>query len=76
MPRGAPARIPTRRNVRVRRTVAPDLCRLRNLVERHLNTLEHVRRVATRFDTLARDFMAAVALASSRPWLRHHELPT
>ena len=43
---------PARRNVRVRRTVAPDLCRPRNLVERRLNTLEPFRRVATRFDKL------------------------
>ncbi|WP_420393527.1 hypothetical protein [Acuticoccus sp.] len=68
--REARAHIPARRNVRVRRTVAPDLCRPRNLVERRLNTLEPFRRVATRFDKLARDFIPAVAPASSRPWLR------
>ena len=73
---GATAHIPSQRNVRVIRTVAPHLYRLRNLVERYFNTLKHFRRVATRFDKLARTFMAAVALASSRIWLRHHESTT
>ncbi len=74
--RGATAHIPTQRNVRVMRTVAPELYRLRNLVERYFNKLKHFRRIATRFDKLARNFMAAIALASSRLWLRHHESTT
>ena len=74
--RGATAHIPSQRNVRVMRTVAPPLYRLRNLVERYFNKLKHFRRIATRFDKLARNFMAAVALASTRLWLRHHESTT
>lgn len=57
--RGAQAHIPSQRNVRAIRTVAPHLYRLRNLVERYFNKLKHFRRVATRFDKLARNFMAA-----------------
>ena len=71
--RGARAHIPSQRNVRVPRTVEPELYRLRNLVERYFNKLKHFRRIATRFDKLARNFLAAVALVSSRLWLRHHE---
>lgn len=37
---------------------------------RYFFKLKHVRRVATRFDKLARDFLAAVLLASTRLWLR------
>lgn len=74
--RGATAHIPSQRNVRVLRSVAPELYRLRNLVERYFNKLKHFRRVATRFDKLARNFAAAVALASARLWLRHHESTT
>lgn len=71
--RGATVHRPTQRNVRIQRTVEPALDRLRNLLERDFNKLKHFRRVATRFDKLARNFIAAVAIASSRLWLRHHE---
>jgi transposase len=74
--RGSTAHIPSQRNVRVVRTVPAHLYRLRNLVERYFNKLKHFRRVATRFDKLAANFMAAVALASIRLWLRHHESTT
>jgi hypothetical protein len=43
---------------------------LRNLVERFFNKLTHLRRMATRIDTSARDFLAAVKLASIRPRMR------
>jgi len=35
--------------------------------------LKHFRRVATRYDELAADFLAMVQLASTRPWLRAYE---
>jgi transposase len=48
----------------------------RNLVERFFNKLKHVRRVATRHDKLARNFLAAIALASIRIAIRHYESTT
>jgi len=36
----------------------------RNLVERFFNKLKHFRAIATRYDKLARNFLAAVQLAS------------
>lgn len=42
----------------------------RNLVERFLSKLKHFRRVATRYDKLAANFLAMVQLASTRLWLR------
>ncbi|MBS0221748.1 MAG: transposase, partial [Proteobacteria bacterium] len=44
--------------------------------ERFFCKLKHFRRVATRFDKLARNFLANVALASARIWLRTYESTT
>ena len=74
--RGATAHIPSQSNVRVRRVVDPEVYRRRNLVERFFNKLKHFRRIATRFDKLARNFLAAVTLASIRLWTRAYESTT
>ena len=70
---GATAHIPSPSNVRVRRVVDLKIYRHRNLVERFFNKLKHFRRIATRFDKLARNYLAAVTLASVRLWMRHYE---
>ncbi|SFX87969.1 Transposase, partial [Paracoccus pantotrophus] len=71
--RGGEAHIPTQRRVRLQRSVPPDLYRHRNLVERYFCKLKPFRRIATRFDKHAITFLAAVALASARIWLRSIE---
>ena len=68
--RGSAAHIPSTSRRIIRRSVDPDLYRQRSLVERFFCKLKQFRRVATRFDKLARNFLAAVALASTRIWLR------
>ena len=73
---GAKAHIPSQSNVRVRRVVDPEIYRQRNLVERFFNKLKHFRRIATRYDKLARNFLAAVLLASTRLWMRTYESTT
>lgn len=73
---GATAHIPSQSNVRVRRVVDPEIYRQRNLVERFFNKLKHFRRIATRFDKLARNYFAAVIMASVRLWMRHYESTT
>ena len=73
---GGTAHIPTQRDRKVQRTVPHDLYRQRNQVERFFCRLKHFRRVATRFDKLARNFLAAVLLAASRLWLRAIESTT
>lgn len=73
---GATAHIPSQSNVRVRRVVDREIYRQRNLVERCFNKLKHFRRIATRYDKLATNFLAAVALASMRLWARHYESTT
>jgi hypothetical protein len=40
------------------------------LVERFFNKIKHCRRVATRYDKLAANYLAFVQLASIRLWLR------
>ena len=68
--RGAQAHIPSTSRRRIQRSVAPALYRQRNLVERFFCNLKQFRRVATRFDKLARNYLAAVLLSASRIWLR------
>ncbi|HXA37591.1 MAG TPA: IS5 family transposase [Phenylobacterium sp.] len=74
--RGGCAHIPTQRDRKVQRSIDPEIYRQRNLVERYFCKLKHFRRVATRFDKLARNFLAAVLLASTRLWLRAYESTT
>jgi len=74
--RGGQAHIPTQRDRNVQRSVDPGLYRQRNLVERFFCKLKHFRRIATRYDKLARNFLAAVALASARLWMRTYESTT
>jgi transposase len=46
------------------------LYRERNPIERLFSKLEHFRRVATRYDKVAANFLAMIQLASLRLWLR------
>ena len=57
----------------IHRTVNQRVYRKRDLVERYFNKIKHFRWIANRFDKLARNFLAAVALASTRLWLRAYE---
>ncbi len=74
--RGAKAHIPSTSQRIIHRSVNRRIYRQRNLVERFFCKLKHFRRVATRFDKLARNFLAAVSLASARLWLRAYESTT
>ena len=73
---GAKPHIPSTSQRIIRRSVNRRIYRQRNLVERFFCKLKHFRRVATRFDKLARNFLANVALASARLWLRTYEATT
>lgn len=74
--RGGRAHIPTQRDRKVQRSVSPELYRARNLVERFFNKIKQFRRVATRFDKLARNYLAALHLAAARLWARSYESTT
>jgi len=73
---GAKAHVPSKSLRLVQRTVDRRVYRKRNLVERFFCTLKQSRRVQTSFDKLARNFLAAVALASSCLWMRFYEPKT
>ena len=60
-PRGVARVVPVRLGI---------LYRARNLVERFFNKIKHCRRIATRYDKLAANYLAFVELASIRLWLR------
>jgi transposase len=73
---GAKAHIPSTSQRLIHRSVNRRIYRQRNLVERFFCKLKHFRRVATRFDKLARNFLASVILASVRLWTRNYESTT
>ena len=74
--RGGKAHIPTQRDRKIQRSVDRTIYRQRNLVERFFCKLKQFRRIATRYDKLARNFLAAVALVSARLWMRAYESTT
>ena len=49
---------------------SPYLYRTRNLVEHFFNRIEQCRRIATRYDKLAANYLAFIKLAAIRIWLR------
>ncbi|MCL5776448.1 IS5 family transposase [Limibaculum sp. FT325] len=71
--RGGWANIPPRRNRRDPICFSPYLYRDRNLVERFFNRIKHCRRIATRYEKRAANFLAFVKLAAIRLWLGVYE---
>ena len=70
---GAQPNIPSCSRRIVKRSVDPALYRRRNLIERFFCKIKQFRRVATRYDKLARNFLAAVLIAATRIWTRTYE---
>ena len=73
---GGWANIPPKSNRKDDLVFSPHLYRARNRVERFFNRLKHFRRIATRYDKLAENFLAAAKLACVRLWLRAYESTT
>ena len=67
------ANIPPKRNRKDPICFSPYLYRDRNLVEWFFNKIKQCRRVATRYDKLAANYLAFVKLACIRLWLRVYE---
>jgi transposase len=74
--RRAWANIPPKRNRKDPICFSPYLYRDRNLIERFFNEIKQCRRVATRYDKLAANYLAFVKLACIRLWLRVYECTT
>lgn len=62
--RGAEAVIPPRSNLKDQREFDRHLYKERNLVERFLNRIKQFRRVATRYEKKARNFLAFIQVAA------------
>ena len=45
----------------------------RNRIERFFNRIKHFRRIATRYEKHASNFLAMLKLAATQIWLRHNE---
>jgi transposase len=71
--KGARANIPPRSNRNNPICFSPYLYRARNQVERVFNKIKHCRRVATRYDRLAANYLACVQLASISPRSKQHK---
>lgn len=71
--RGGWANIPPRRNRRDPICFSAHLYRDRNHVERFFNRIKHCRRISTRYEKHAANFLAFVKLAAIRLWLRAYE---
>ena len=63
--KGAVPNIPPKTNRRWKNCFSPWLYRHRNAIERMFGRLKDFRRIATRYDRLARNFLAAVCLAAT-----------
>ena len=70
---GATPNIPAKSNRKWKPCFSKRLYRERNLIERFFSKPKHFRRVATRYDKLAANFLAMAQLASMRLWLRNYE---
>lgn len=63
--KGAMPNIPPKANRRWKNCFSPFLYRNRNAIERMFGRLKDFRRIATRYDRLARNYLAAVCLAAT-----------
>ena len=73
---GAAPNIPVKSNRKRHFCFSKRLYRERNLIERFFNKLKHFRRVATRYEKLAANYLAMLKLAATRLWLRAYESTT
>ena len=76
MKKGAWANIPPKSNRNDPICFSPYLYRARKRVERFFNRIKQCRRVATRYDKLAANYLAFVQFASIRLWLDAVNVPT
>ena len=68
--RDSEAVIPSRASNKVRREIDAHLYKERHLVENQIGKLKHFRRVFSRFDKLAKNYLSFIYFASTLIWLR------
>ena len=69
--RGGTPVIPTKRNRRVQLPIDGFIYALRNRIERTMGRLKNARRVATRYDKIATNYLGFIQLAAIRLWIKH-----
>lgn len=62
--------IPSRINHKVQREIDKHLYKERHLIENQIGKLKHFRRVFSRFDKLAKNYLSFIYFASTIVWLR------
>jgi transposase len=62
--------IPSKANRKQQRTIDRHLYKERHLIENQIGKLKHFRRVFSRFDKLAKNYLSFVQFASTIIWLR------
>lgn len=70
---GAWANIPNKSNRKDPHPFCKTLYRERNRIERFFNRIKHFRRIATRYEKHAENYLAMIKLAAIRIWLRINE---
>lgn len=73
---GAAPNIPAKTNRNWKPCFSASLYRARNRIERFFNKLKHFRRLATRYEKHAANFLGMIKLAAVQIWLRHNESMT
>ena len=72
----AVAIIPDRKGAKTEYAFNKSFYRLRNRIERGFNKLRQFRRIATRYEKLAANFLAMIKIATVRIWPRAYESTT
>jgi transposase len=67
---GAEVVIPSRMNRKTQRIIDKHLYKERHLIECYISKLKHFRRVFSRFDKLAKNYLSFVYFAGTIVWLR------
>lgn len=67
---GAAAVIPPRSNRTAPRVYDKEIYKERNLVERFFQKIKNFRRIATRYERLARNYLSMLQLAATVIWLK------
>lgn len=67
---GSEVVIPSRINRKVQRAIDKHLYKERHLIECCIGKLKHFRRVFSRFDKLAKNYLSFIYFASTIVWLR------
>ena len=62
--------VPTRVNRKKQRQIDRSVYRHRNLIERFIGQIKHYRRIFSRFDKLAKNYLSFIHLVSSIIWLK------